>query len=217
MYFKTRAQAGELLADQLVQYRYEDCAVVALSVEAVAAAEPIATRLHAVLGLFLSESIDIPGENVTVGNVNQSGEFNFDPLLSEDQQQDYYGEFHGYIDDQKREKFQKINRLIGEGGAINPNLLREHVVILVSDGMKVPEQLDSAAEFLKPIHYKRLIVAIPVASVPVVDRMHILADEIHCLSVTDNFIETDHYYEADTKLTREQAIQKINNIILNWR
>jgi predicted phosphoribosyltransferase len=217
MYFHTRADAGELLADQLMQYRYEDCAVVALNIESVAIGEPIAARLHSILGLFLSEPIPIPGENMIIGSVNQGGSFTPDASLSEGQLQDYYSEFHGYIDDQKREQFQKINQLIGEGGAIDPGLLREHVVILVSDGFKTGEQLDAAAEFLKPIKYKRLIVCTPVSSVPVVDKMHIIADEIHCLSVTENFIETDHYYDNDTKLTHDQAVEKINNTILNWR
>jgi predicted phosphoribosyltransferase len=217
MYFHTRAEAGELLADQLMQYRYEDCAVVALSIESVATAEPLATRLHSVLGLFLSEPIPIPGENQVVGTVTQEGSFMYDPNLSEGEQDDYYGEFHGYIDDQKREKFEEINRLIGEGGAIDPTILREHVVILVADGLKTSAQLDAAADFLKPIKYKRLIVITPIASVQVVDRMHILADEIHCLSVTDNYLDTDHYYDNDVKLTHDQAVQKINSVILNWR
>src|ERR1043166_1584031 len=105
MYFHTRAEAGELLADQLMQYRYEDCAVVSLTSEGVAVGEPIATRLHSVLGLFLSEPIPLPGENMVIGSVNQDGGFVTDPNLSDGQLQDYYGEFHGYIDDQKREKF----------------------------------------------------------------------------------------------------------------
>src|SRR5688572_5408351 len=111
MYFKSRAEAGELLADQLMQYRYEDCAVVALSAHAVGVGEPIAARLHAILGLFLSEPVEIPGENLTIGTVNQGGGFVYNESLSEDQASEYYAEFHGYIDDQKRQGFAKINRL----------------------------------------------------------------------------------------------------------
>jgi putative phosphoribosyl transferase len=217
MYFHTRAEAGELLADQLIQYRYEDCAVVALSVSSVAVAEPIATRLHCVLGMMLSEGIEVPGEGINVGTVNQDGSFVYDQSLSEGQRDDYYGEFHAYIDDQKREKFQRINRMVAEGGSIDPSLLREHVVIMVADGLKTADILDAAAEFLKPIKMKRLIIATPIASVPAVDHMHILTDEIHCLGVTDNYLDTGHYYENDTELTHDQAVEKINNVILNWR
>lgn len=217
MYFRSRADAGELLADQLIQYRYEDCAVVALSPSGVAVAEPIAARLHCILGLFLSEQVKIPGENVTIGSVNQGGGFAYDGSLTEAEADDYYSEYHGYIDDQKRQKFEHINQLLGEGGVIDPQLLREHVVILVSDGLKSSAKLDAAAQFLKPILMKRLVIVTPVASVSAVDHMHILADELHCLSVTDNYIATSHYYDTNDTLTHEQAVEKINSIILNWR
>ena len=190
---------------------------MALSANSVAVAEPIAARLHSILGLFLSEAVKIPGEGVTIGSVNQGGGFAFDQSVSEAEQQDYYAEYHGYIDDQKRQKFSHINQLLGEGGVIDPLLLREHVVILVADGLKTSAKLDAAAQFLKPILMKRLVIATPVASVPAVDHMHILADELQCLSVTDNYLATSHYYDTKDTLTHEQAVEKINSIILNWR
>lgn len=217
MYFRSRAEAGEKLADQLMGYRYENCMIVALSYGGLSVAEPIAMRLHSLLGLFLTEKIDLPGENLTLGTVNQAGGFLYNTELSEGEAQDYYSEMHGYIDDQKREKFEKINRLLADGGLLNIEKLREHVVILVADGLKSGAALDAAAEFLKPIKIKRLVVAAPIASVPAVDRMHIIADELHCLSVADNFLDTDHYYEVADIPTHEQAVQKVNNIILNWR
>lgn len=217
MYFHTRAEAGEKLAQKLMAYRYENCAVVALSRDSVQVAEPIAANLHAVLGLFLTENIELPGENLAVGTVNQTGGFLYNQNLSEGERDDYYGEFHGYIDDQKREKSQSINRLMVDGGSVTPDMLREHVVVVVSDGLKDPGPLDSVADFLKPIKVKRLIIATPLASVVSVDKMHLLADELHCLSVVENYLDTDHYYDENTKLTHEQAVQKVKNIVLSWR
>lgn len=205
------------MADELMQYRYEDCAVVALGVSAVDVAEPIAARLHSILGLFLSEAVQIPGENVTFGLVNQGGGFAYDEALSGGEVDDYYSEYRGYIDDQRRQKFEHINQLLGEGGTINLDLLREHVIILVSDGLKTGSKLAAAAQFIKPIRAKRLVVATPVATVYAVDRMHILADELHCLNVTSNYVATSHYYDDKNTLTHAQAVEKINNIILNWR
>lgn len=107
MYFHSRTEAGERLADRLMQYRYENAVVVALGHGAVVVGEPIAERLHCLLSLFLTESIDIPGENLSVGSVSQGGGFVYNQSLSEGETDDYYGEFHGYIDDQKREKNQE--------------------------------------------------------------------------------------------------------------
>lgn len=217
MYFHSRTEAGERLADRLVQYRYENAVVVALGHGAVTVAAPIAARLHCTLGLFLTEDIELPGEGINVGSVSQGGGFVYNAGLSQGEKDDYYGEFHSYIDDQKREKTQAINRLLADGGALDVHLLQEHVVILVSDGFKNGTLLSAAAAFLKPVKTKRLVIAAPIASVNAVDQMHILGDELHCLSVTDNYLDTSHYYDIDDVPTHEQAVQTINNIVLNWR
>lgn len=217
MYFHSRTEAGQMLAERLMQYRYENAIVVALSHGAVVVGAPIAARLHSALGLFLTEGIDIPGEGTTVGTVSQGGGFTYNQNLSEGEADDYYSEFHSYIDDQKREKTAHINRLLADGGALDVEVLREHVVILVSDGLQSGDILDAAADFLKPVKTKRLVIAAPVASVAAVDRMHILADELHVLSVTENYLDTAHYYDIDDVPTHEQAIQTINNIVLNWK
>jgi putative phosphoribosyl transferase len=217
MYFHSRTEAGEKLAEQLMAYRYENCAVAALSYDSLLVAEVVAAKLHSMLGLFLSEKVDLPGENLTVGTVNQGGGFLYNRDLSEGERDDYYSEFHGYIDEQKREKSDYINHLLTDGGAISAEMLREHVVVLVSDGLKDPAALDAAVEFMKPIKIKRLIVATPIASVAAVDRMHILADELHCLSVTENYLDTDHYYDENVRVTHDQALKKISNIVLQWR
>lgn len=217
MYFHSRTEAGERLAERLMQYRYENAVVVALNHGAVVVGAPIAQRLHCALGLFLTEGVDLPGENLTVGSVNQGGGFVYNQDLSQGERDDYYSEFHGYIDDQKREKTARINRLLADGGSLDVGLLQEHVIIMVSDGLKDDQVLDAAAAFLKPVKAKRIIIAAPVASVNAVDRMHILADELHVLSVTENYLDTAHYYDIDDVPTHEQAVTTINNIVLNWR
>lgn len=217
MYFTSRAQAGELLAQQLSSYRYDDCVVVALSDGGVLVGEQIAAELHCILTMMLMEDIDVPGEGTLFGTVNQQGGFTYNQMFSTGEIEDYYGEFHGYLDDQKRQHFQHMNRLLGEGGLVKEDMLREHIVVLVSDGLSTGASLDAAMEFLKPIRIKRLIIAMPVVSVQAVDRMHVVADEIHVLSVTDNYVATDHYYDTNDIPTHEATIEKINQIILNWK
>lgn len=216
MYFHSRTEAGERLAERLLQYRYENTVVVALNHGAVVVAAPIAQKLHCALGLFLTEDIEAPGENLNVGSVSQGGGFTYNQHLSEGERQDYYGEFHSYIDDQKREKTARINRLLADGGALDVRLLQEHVVILVSDGLKEGSVLDAVADFLKPVKAKRLVIAAPIAAVDAVDRMHIMADELHVLSATDNYLDTAHYYDVDDVPTHDQSVAIINNIVLNW-
>ncbi|HEV7952277.1 MAG TPA: hypothetical protein VGO98_02790 [Candidatus Saccharimonadales bacterium] len=218
MYFESRAQAGHILAEQLYeQYRYENCVVVALSDGAVQVGEQIAGALHCLLTLLLIEDIQVPGESLSFGGVSQSGGFTFNGSFSSGEIEEYTSEFHGYLEEQKREAFQRINRLLGEGGVIDHAMLRDHVVILVADGMDGSAAMDVAIDFLKPIHIQRLVVTTPVASVAAVDKLHMLADELHILDVKENFMGTNHYYDQNDIPSHEDTISKINQIVLNWR
>lgn len=218
MYFQSRALAGQMIAQDLVEkYRYENCAVVALSDGAVQVGEQIAASLHCVLTMLLIEGIDIPGESMEFGSVSQSGNFTYSSGLSAGDVSEFTTEFHGYLEDAKREAFGKINRLLGDGGIIDHDMLRDHTVILVSDGLDSISVLDVALDFLKPIRIPRLIVAAPVADVVVVDKLHMYADELHILDVKSNYMGTDHYYDQNDMPTHEQTVAKINQIVLNWR
>lgn len=218
MYFESRIQAGHLLAAELVdKYRYEDCAVVALSDGGVQVGEQIAARLHCILTMLLMEDIAVPGESLPFGAVSQSGEFTYNSQLSTGEIDEYTTEFHGYLDEAKRTAFSKINKLLGDGGIIDHDMLRDHVVVLVADGLDSVATLDVALDFMKPIRIKRLVVVAPVADVAVVDRLHMYADELHILDVKENFLGIDHYFEINDLPSHEETIAKINQIVLNWR
>ncbi len=218
MYFESRIQAGQVLAAQLFEkYRYENCAVIALSDGGVLVGEQIAAQLHCVLTLLLAEPIEVPGESLTFGSVSQTGNFTYNSEFSTGEISEYTSEFHGYLEDQKRQAFQRLNRLIGDGGTINHDLLRDRTIILVNDGFADTGLLDAALDFLKPIRIQRLVIAAPVASEQAVDVLHITADELHILDVKTNYFDTDHYYTDNTIPSREETIDKINKIILNWR
>jgi predicted phosphoribosyltransferase len=218
MYFESRAQAGQMLATQLLeQYRYENCAVVALSDGGVLVGEQIASQLHCILTMLVTEGIDVPGESMSFGAVSQAGNFTYNSEFSSGEIDEYTSEFHGYLDDQKRQAFSRINRLIGDGGTITQDMLRERVVILAADGFSDGAIISVALDFLKPIHILKLVVVAPVATIPAVDQLHVNADEIHILDVKENFMGVDHYYTDNVIPSHEATIDKINRIVLNWR
>ncbi|PID29590.1 hypothetical protein CR983_03725 [Candidatus Saccharibacteria bacterium] len=218
MYLQSRGQAGKMIAAQLMEkYRYENCAVVALSDASVLVAEQIAADLHCVLTLLLSEKIEIPGEDLTLGSVSQTGEFSYNQELTQGEADGYTREFHGYFEEQKREAFGKLNRLLGDGGTIDADLLRDRVVILVSDGIAKANILDVALTFLKPIRVEKIVIAAPFVSVAAVDVIHVKADDMCILDVKENYLATDHYYEDNVVPDREETIRLINELIMKWR
>ena len=105
MYFKNRTEAALELAKQIVpKYRYENCAVVALSDGGVVIASNLATQLHCVLMMLLTEQINIPGESSAMGTIDQSGGFTFNGMFSAGQLEDLQGEYRNYIEQQKLEQ-----------------------------------------------------------------------------------------------------------------
>lgn len=199
------------------KYRYENCAVLALSDGGVLVGEQIAYKLHCVLMMLVSEDIEVPGESLSFGAVSQEGDFTYNSSFSSGEIDGFTMEFHGYLNEQKRMAFQKINRLIGDGGTVDKALLQDRVLILASDGLDGGASLDVALDFLKPIRYKKLVVAAPVASIAAVDKIHVQADEVHILDVKENYFDTNHYYNNNDIPTREETIKHISEIIMKWQ
>jgi predicted phosphoribosyltransferase len=219
MYFKSRVEAGQKLAEQIVKkYAGQPCAVVGLSDGGVMVGAQVAIQLHCVLTMLMSEPIELPREPNALAGIASDGSFSYNSAYSPGELEDLLAEYHGLIEQEKLEKIQDMHRLVGHGGAlIRKDLLRDHNVILVSDGLSSGFSLDVAAEFLKPIRVKRLIVATPLASVAAVDRMHILADEIYCLSVVEDYITTAHYYDTQDVPAHELVVKTVDEIVSHWK
>lgn len=218
MYFASRLQAGRMLAAKLLPlYRYEDCAIVCLSDGGVMVGAQIAVQLHTILTMLLTAEIDIPMEPEPIGGVSQEGSFAFNNFYFPGEIDELTAEYYQYIEQEKMIKIQEMQRLIGAGGLIRRDLLKGRNIIIVSDGLKSAFTLEIAMQYLKPVAMKKIIVATPLASLKAVDRMHILADEIYCLSVVEDYIATDHYYDTQDVPSHDKVIETIEKIILNWK
>lgn len=218
MYFKSRAEAGKLIAAQIAKkYKGQDCAVVALSDGAVMVGAQIAARLGCVMAMLLTEAIKLPREDIAIAGIAQDGSVTFNNYYSPGEIEEFEAEYHNLIEQEKLDKKQHMNQLLGEGVLIKRKLLRDHNIILVSDGLPNGFSLDIAVEFLKPIRTKKLIAATPFASISAVDRMHILADDIYCLSVIEDYISTDHYYEVQDVPDHFKILRIIQQLVERWQ
>ena len=207
-----------MLAAQLVQkYRYEDCAVVCLSDGGVMVGAQIASELHSILTMLLTEEINLPMEPDPIAGISVDGSFSYNQRYFPGEIDELTAEFYQYIEAEKITKMQAMQRLLGEGGLIRRDLLKGRNIIMVSDGLQSSFTLDIAIQYLKPVQMKKLIVAVPLASVKAVDRMHVIADELYCLSVVEDYIKTDHYYDTQDVPSHEKVIETIEKIILNWK
>lgn len=216
MYFRNRALAGQQLANRLLKYKDTLTTVVALSDGGVVVAIQIAAALHCPLTMLLTEPIELPGERDPLAVIDQDGIFTYNHMYSTGQLEDFNMEYHHYIEQSKLDKLHKIHQMMGKDGLITHELVREHNVILVSDGLSTGFSVEAAAEYLKPVKVKRIIAAVPLASVSAVDLLHIKTDELHCLSVVDNYISTNHYYDDNKLPTHDAIVKTISNVVAHW-
>lgn len=217
-YFANRTQAGDLIADQLEKtYRYENCAVLALSDGAVVVGAEIAKRLHCVINMLLSSAIQLPRELEVLASINNFGGVTFNPTYSPGELEEIKAEYFSYIEQQKLQKLFEMNKLLGQGGVLNVDQLRGQNVIVVSDGLSNGFSMRAAADFLKPIKMQRLIMVTPFASVSAIDQMHMLADEIVCLNVIEDIISIDHYYDDNNMPSHENIVRILEDIVLHWK
>lgn len=218
MYYDDRLQAGRIIA-QSVRNRFSslDTVVIALSEGGVVVGSEICDQIGCALMYVLSEPIEIPGEDIHIGSVDQVGGFTPNQELSRVEAKEFTDEFHGYIDDTKRQVFSEINKSIHNSYTWDPALLNDKNIILIDDGLGDCGAVDVALNMLKPVRTKRIIIAAPVADVSTVDHLHIVADELMLLDVRSNFLGTDHYYTDNNKPSKQDAVnfvsRKLTNIV----
>lgn len=217
-YFPSRMAAGDMIADSLEpKYRYEDCAVLALGDGAVVVGAAIASRLHCVINMLMLSAIQLPRETEVLATINNFGGVTYNDKFSPGELEELRSEYFNFIEQQKLEKLFEMNELIGQGGVLDSHLLANRTIVVVSDGLSNGFSMHAAAEFLKPIKIKRLVMVTPFASVAAVDQMHVLADELVCLNVIEDIISIDHYYDDSFVPSHEAVIKIIEDIILHWQ
>ena len=215
-YFKSRVQAGDLLAQKLLKYRYEDTIVLAISDGGVLVGAEIARYLNSLIAILLTKDVYLPDGRTLVGVINEIGGFVYNNAFSTGEIEELESEYRNNIEFAKMEAMHQMHVALGQGGIISSNYFKNRVVIVVTDGTLNGMAFDMASDFLKGIKVKKVVMATPIAGIPAIDRMHILADEIFCLSATDAIFEVEHYYDDNNLPNRSQIIKILNDIVLQW-
>jgi putative phosphoribosyl transferase len=211
-------QAGRMLASKIAaKYRDEDCAILALNDGGVMVGAQIASQLQCIIMLLLNEEIKLPREPDALAGMTSTGDFAYNSRYSSGEIDELATEYFGLIEQEKRTTMHDMNRLVTKGSVVNKKLLKEQNIILVSDGLKSAFSLDIALVYLKTVNVKKLIIATPIASVRAVDRMHIACDEIYCLSVVEDYISTDHYYDRQDIPEHDEIMSMLKNLIEMWQ
>lgn len=217
MYFHDRAEAGDLLANQLVAYRYENTAVLALSPGGVLVGEQIARRLHCPMSMLLAQPITPPGEeSLVLGAVDEQGTYTPNEGLLEETMVGYLEEWRGYVEEEKVRRIAEMVRLYGEYGEPRPEQLAGRVVILACDGLVNGASILAATRYLALLKVERIIAAVPVGTFEAIEQASRQVDELHYLYIPDQFFDVDHYYTENPRPTKEDLALRINTVVAHW-
>ena len=217
MYFHDRAEAGDLLANQLTNYRYENTVVLALSPGGVLVGEQIARRLHTMLLLLVTERISAPGDDsLVLGTIDQAGIYTTNSLIAAGQMEEYMEDMRGWVEEEKMHKLYEMATAVNGDGLADINQIRGRNVIIATDGVKNGLSFDAARHFLGKVHVEKTIGAIPVGPAEVIDRLSHQLDELHYLNIPDDFFSVSHYYTDESKVSAERVNDALDKVVTRW-
>jgi len=206
-----------MLADQLMDYRYENTAVLALSPGGVVVGEQIARRLHTALSLLLTSRITAPGDDsLVLGTLDQTGLFTYNSMIAAGEMEEYLQDMRTWVEEEKLRHLYEMTTVVGEHGLVDPSQLEGRNVIIATDGVKNGLSFDAALNFLRRIHTEKLIAAIPVGPAEVIERLEHQVDELHYLYLPENFFTVSHYYTDEDRIDPDSVMERINNVVARW-
>lgn len=204
--FKDRNQAGELLAQRLVELGYDQephLLVFGLPRGGVPVAYPVALRLKAPLDVWVVRKLGTPGhEELAMGAIASGGGRVLNQEIVESLQ--ISADTIAAAERQQRAELQRRERLY-RGDRPFPNLSGQ-TVLLVDDGMATGATMKAAIAAALAQHPKRLVVAVPVAPPDTVAEIQALVDEVVCLQTPAFFQAVGLWYEHFPQTSDEEVL-----------
>ncbi|GIW25531.1 phosphoribosyltransferase [Meiothermus sp.] len=204
--FKDRNQAGELLAERLVELGYDQephLLVFGLPRGGVPVAFQVARRLRAPLDVWVVRKLGTPGhEELALGAIASGGgrvlnqeivdslQISADTIRAVEQQQQ--------AELRRREQLYRGNRPFPD--------LAGKTVLLVDDGLATGATMKAAIAAARQKNPRRLVVAVPVAPPDTVAEIQTLVDEVVCLETPPFFQAVGLWYEHFPQTSDEEVL-----------
>lgn len=203
--FRDRAEAGRLLAQELLKRRPARPVVYALPRGGVPVAAPIAAALAAPLDLLMVRKLGVPWQPELAAGSVVDGEqpdliLNPDVVraarLSEAELQTLAAAELSEIE--RRRALYLPNR--------TPISAHNRTAILVDDGIATGASMRAAIAAVRRRTPMRIVVAVPVAARETVRELAELVDEVVCLAAPARFGAVGYFYEDFHQLGDDEVV-----------
>ena len=206
MYFRNRAEAGQVLARRLQQYKNQpDTLVLGLPRGGVPVAYEVARELNAPLDVFIVRKLGVPGhEELGMGAIATGGvRILHEGIIRE------FGISQELIDsvsEREQAELDRRNRLY-RGDRPAP-AIKDRTVVIVDDGLATGSTMKAAIQAVRQQAPRRLIAAVPTAPAETCEQVKETADEVVCAITPDPFLAVGGSY-ADFSQTTDEEVREL--------
>jgi putative phosphoribosyl transferase len=190
--FKDRAEAGQMLAVELVSYRGKKPVVVGIPRGGIIVARELARTLEGELDVVLAHKLGAPGEpELAMGSVAEDGK-----LFMNESVVSMLGVSDNYIELERQRQLILIKQRAETIRRVRPKVpLKGRVVIVTDDGVATGATTQAALWAAKLEEPERLVAAMPVGPEETIRRLSGLTDEMLCLRTPPMFAAVGQFYE----------------------
>ena len=190
--YQNRSEAGRLLAEELAHYKSKaDVVVLGLTRGGVPVAAEVARALHAPLDVVVVRKLGVPFQpELAMGAIAGDDTQVLDKQLVH--ALDLTNRDVEAAITRERAELQRRERLYRGGRPVLD--LKERSAILVDDGLATGSTMLAAVAFAKKRLAKRIVMAVPVASVEALEKLREKVDECICLATPDPFFAVGDWY-----------------------
>ena len=215
---RNREEAGQRLVDHLTQYReHPDALILALPRGGVPVGYQLSLGLHLPLDVFISRKLGAPDNSeYALGAVGETGAVYLNPDAVAT-----YGlsraEFEDVIQMQQREIARR--QLLYRQGRHLPTLT-DRIVILVDDGIATGSTFFAAIQSIKHLKPHRLIGAIPVGPVEIIQEARRQVDELIVLATPEPFWAVGNHYIDFGQVSDQDVVEYLHladESLLDWK
>lgn len=201
--FKDRRDAGKKLAHALKKWSSKDTLLLALPRGGVTVADEVARELNLPLDVVIARKIGAPGQpEFGIGAISEDLKPIFNPSIIDS----YLPDSEEVKDIIRREKGELKRRTeLYRHGKMLPEM-KDKTIIVIDDGYATGVTAIAAGNYLRSLHPKKLILAVPVGPEDI-HRANRYYDEVICLHVLPNLSSIGLWYDEFGQVEDHEVLE----------
>ena len=202
--FCDRAQAGRLLAEELVGYAGTQAVVLGVPRGGVIVAREVAVALDAALDVVLARKLGAPGNpELAIGAVAEDGR-----LYLHEESAAMVGARDAYVAQELDRQRAEISRRASLYRSVRPRVpLEGRTVIVTDDGVATGATMQAALWTARREGARLVVAALPVGPEQTLRKLAREADELVCLRVPPFFAAVGQFYLRFDQTQDEELLE----------